>query len=569
MTQTIKDPVEMTNSGKPVDSPRSNPVCLEVGVTIRSLPSEAAGMTKPIREEVRTVIVFDNGAVLRCSENLPIGHMFILSSPSGRDVVCRVVGGRNLPSVKGYVEVQFLESVSDFWDIHKSSDPAVAAAPASGLSALRETPVEMPAPAPLRAAVPLDAPPSKPASISLGSAPTFDDIGGLTSVSISPAAREPKPEPIRPGMEMAARGSSSYNQSGMGKPTSLANWDSPEAGLNPGKQTTPSMMDASSNSFSSSAPAPTREFMSKGLMAYDTGGSTSKESNARTPLIVGAVAALVLLGVGVGVVMMRRSTPPTSVAKIDPIVQPSPAERPAEKTGNESAQASQVAPSPPVMPAQASAQPVVVEQSEPAATVAPIPAVVTSPVTTDAKLDSRNSQRQAKNAATTKQADASLSRRPSITNLKMNSPSLPIQKLAELNGGSAPMAEIAATEPVAGSTPAGLLTSSGRTSNPPAPPPSVPAPVAAPKAMRDPKLISSSRVTYPASAKQSNVQGSVTISASIDAKGAVVDAKALSGPLLLRQAAVDSVKQWKYSPAQEDGKPVPAQVTVNVDFRLN
>ena len=267
--------------------------------------------------------------------------------------------------------------------------------------------------------------------------------------------------------------------------------------------------------------------------------------------------------------MMRRSAPPASVAKIDPVVQTSPAERPAEKTGNESAQVPQDAPSPAAMPAQASAQPVAVEQSQPAAMVAPIPAVVTSPVTADAKIDSRNSQRQGKNAATTKQSDASASRRPSITNLKMNSPSLPIQKLAELNGGSAPMADIAATEPVAGSTPAGLLTSSGRTSNPPAPPLSAPAPVAAPKVVRDPKLLSSSRVAYPTAAKQANVQGNVTISASVDANGNVVAAKALSGPLLLRQAAVDSVKQWKYSPAQEDGKPVPAQVKVNIDFRLN
>jgi periplasmic protein TonB len=59
------------------------------------------------------------------------------------------------------------------------------------------------------------------------------------------------------------------------------------------------------------------------------------------------------------------------------------------------------------------------------------------------------------------------------------------------------------------------------------------------------------------------------ISASIDANGNVVAAKALRGPLLLQQSAVDSVKQWKYSPAQENGKPVPAQVTVSVDFRLN
>jgi protein TonB len=76
-------------------------------------------------------------------------------------------------------------------------------------------------------------------------------------------------------------------------------------------------------------------------------------------------------------------------------------------------------------------------------------------------------------------------------------------------------------------------------------------------------------LVYPPSARQSNIQGSVSLSLNIDANGNVAAAKALSGPLLLRQAAVDAVKQWKYSPAMQDGKPVPSQVTVSVDFRLN
>jgi len=49
----------------------------------------------------------------------------------------------------------------------------------------------------------------------------------------------------------------------------------------------------------------------------------------------------------------------------------------------------------------------------------------------------------------------------------------------------------------------------------------------------------------------------------------VVSATAVSGPMMLRQAAADSVKLWKYSPALVDGKPAPAQITVNVEFRLN
>ena len=131
---------------------------------------------------------------------------------------------------------------------------------------------------------------------------------------------------------------------------------------------------------------------------------------------------------------------------------------------------------------------------------------------------------------------------------------------------------------------AGLLTSNGRTSNPPAPPPpafasaapvistpatAAPAPVAAAKTVRDPKLISSVRPAYPAAAKSSSIQGTVAVSASIDANGKVVAATALSGPMLLRQAAADAVKQWKYSPGLIDGKPAPSQVTVNVDFRIN
>jgi protein TonB len=86
--------------------------------------------------------------------------------------------------------------------------------------------------------------------------------------------------------------------------------------------------------------------------------------------------------------------------------------------------------------------------------------------------------------------------------------------------------------------------------------------------LRDAELISSTRPVYPASAKESKVQGVVTVSAGVDENGNVVSAKAMSGPILLRQAAVDSVKQWKFSPRLVEGKPAPSQVNVGVDFKL-
>jgi TonB family protein len=571
MTLTIKDSPELKSPGKPGapsqnsenkagESPRSNPVCLEVGVTIRSLPTEAGGLTQPTREEGRTVIVFDNGAVLRSTNNLPIGRTVILSNPNGRDVVCRVVGGRNLPSVKGYVEVEFIEPVNDFWGIHQGADPVASSAPPVAPLAPREAPVSptFAPPATPRAAAPLEAT-AKPASVSLGSGPTFDDTEGLLRMPPSAATRESKTEPARPGPAMMAKDASDYNLSEIAKPTSLANWNSPASDLAAEKHATP---------------APPHDFMSKGLMAYEQPSSSQSGSNGRMPLIVGA-AVLVLAGIGGGMFHMNRRTAPAPVAKAAVVSQPSAPETPAVNSAPEPVEAPLDAAAQVATQSQTQAQPVPVDQAQPVAAVAPVtpvapvPAVVTSPATTDSRPDSRNVRRQEKKAVATKQPDLPSPRRPAIPNLKMGSPTAPRQNHASLGEGTAPITEIASTEAVGGSPSAGLLTSAGRTSNPPAPPPSVAAPVAAPKTASSPKLISSTRLVYPATAKQSNIQGSVTVFANVDADGIVVSAKALSGPLLLRQAAADSVKQWKYSPGLIDGKPAPSQVTVSIEFRLN
>ena len=175
----------------------------------------------------------------------------------------------------------------------------------------------------------------------------------------------------------------------------------------------------------------------------------------------------------------------------------------------------------------------------------------------------------------TKQPNPLASRHPAIPNLKLTSPSAPIRNPTSIGDGSAPITEIASTDAVRATPPAGLLTSSERTYKPPVPPPSAPAPapatapVAAPRAVREPKLISSTGLVYPVAARQSHVAGSVSVSVNIDEIGKVTSAKALSGPMLLRQAAVDSATQWKYSPGSIDGKPTPSQLTVSVQFRLN
>lgn len=82
------------------------------------------------------------------------------------------------------------------------------------------------------------------------------------------------------------------------------------------------------------------------------------------------------------------------------------------------------------------------------------------------------------------------------------------------------------------------------------------------------KLISSVQPAYPAMAKAEHVSGGVTIDALIDSEGHVTTMKVISGPVLLREAAKDALKQWRYQPATLDGKAVPMHLNVTIQFRL-
>jgi TonB family protein len=81
------------------------------------------------------------------------------------------------------------------------------------------------------------------------------------------------------------------------------------------------------------------------------------------------------------------------------------------------------------------------------------------------------------------------------------------------------------------------------------------------------RLIRSVPPQYPAIAKAQRLSGKVEIDALVDKNGNVANTKVISGPPLLYGAAVDAVKQWKYSPALLDGEPTAMHLTVTVEFR--
>jgi len=95
--------------------------------------------------------------------------------------------------------------------------------------------------------------------------------------------------------------------------------------------------------------------------------------------------------------------------------------------------------------------------------------------------------------------------------------------------------------------------------------PTAPAPIGGD--VKPAKLIKSVPPIYPDIARTQHLSGNVQIDASIDADGNVSTMKVLSGPTLLHQAALTAVKQWKYQPAELDGKPTAMHLTVTVQFR--
>jgi TonB family protein len=103
---------------------------------------------------------------------------------------------------------------------------------------------------------------------------------------------------------------------------------------------------------------------------------------------------------------------------------------------------------------------------------------------------------------------------------------------------------------------------------PPAPGSAGPAmPVRVGGDVKPPRVIYSLQPEYPDIAKMTNVEGTVVLDAVIDTAGNVVNARVISGPALLRKAALDSVKQWKYEPSKLDGQPTSVEMVVSIQFK--
>ena len=83
------------------------------------------------------------------------------------------------------------------------------------------------------------------------------------------------------------------------------------------------------------------------------------------------------------------------------------------------------------------------------------------------------------------------------------------------------------------------------------------------------KAVSLPMPEYPDFAKRSRIGGIVSVEVVIDENGKIISAKAVSGPGMLQQAAVNAALRAKFSPTTLSGQAVKVTGVINYNFSLN
>jgi protein TonB len=87
--------------------------------------------------------------------------------------------------------------------------------------------------------------------------------------------------------------------------------------------------------------------------------------------------------------------------------------------------------------------------------------------------------------------------------------------------------------------------------------------------VKAPALVERVEPEYPSLALRAQVHGVVILEAVVDREGRVEDLRVLRSIPLLDRAAIDAVRQWRYSPLLLNGRPEGFVLTVTVSFSLS
>lgn|SRR5487761_43034 len=550
------------------------------GSQVAAVVLESTEHVEPFEEDTTTMIVFPRGAVVKLRARVRTGHAVVLTNLlTKQTALCRIIQVNTAPNVAHYVKLEFVQPTPEFWGVHFPSDPLPSARPQKA---------SVPAPAPAPHVAPTPAMPVAHVASTKSQAETqpttTKPLVRETSKSTLPrdlplavpsteygSTRNSQQEDILPlasSSPVAEKRTANQLRTPVAAPKPAPKAEIPSAAAALGQPIFDSLT-TQEEVFSGKVPAPFTEAAHHADSAiprkplsginYSSFLQSAAPLKRRSSAWIFAGAAAVLVGLAAGGAMYLRhndaraaQTPSLSRTSAAPPQSTQPTAGVSAPVATSSVATSTPAP----MPAQGQPR-----------------AVAGAPATTDA----RNSRAAIPTHAPKKSGVSTshpiistgvadiyagdLVARPHVAPHARGRVAAP---LPNINARAS--REVPGT---AGGNALGALVTGSVHASLVAPPP---APKSAPRQGGDvvlPRLISSVAPVYPSLAAANHVEGDVKIQAEIDTRGRVTATKVISGPILLRGAAINAVRQWKYSPATLDGKPTVARYSVTVRFHLN
>jgi periplasmic protein TonB len=572
---------------------RPDAVSLEVAVKVHgSRPGSANSPGERFEEQASTMIVFPEGGVLRLATPVTAGQMLVLTNLKSRqDAICRVVKVRSFESVQSYVEVEFTRPQAEYWGVYfpsrnrqvsdaKSANalatppPAPAAAPAPLIAPnLPSAPKESVAPAPVHEA--LDLPETSLSELPLPPAPPLNETR-IYSTELSFT---------EPELHIAGSPDSAFKtlsppisgQRAAATPPRAAQPEHAAASLWAPKTSPAQDLGGPSLAAPSAVSSDALGFRLDTVIARSEPLSSMPRSN----WMLIAVGIVALLGtVAGGAWYFQRRIANHSAAPVagtntvaqqpaQPIQQPP---RSAEShSAAESVSHSAVATQPPAPAVQVASIPANEPSSSSTKREFAGPSRVTPAPKKAQNAESGSSAgTSGPSAAAQPPSSAATDAVANPASVTLANPAMKAHPLSAQRSISLPNQAPAVDESAASTRDPGNLPELGSSSLAVAPPPEAQpqGPVRAGGMVQEPKLISSVMPVYPFAAKEANIQGDIVINTQIAADGSVAHMKVVSGPAMLRQAALDALRRWKYQPSRLDGKPVAVEMLVTIRFRL-
>ena len=578
-TFTTEAPASATESKSKrggADTLENEAIGLDVSVRIHGSQVTAVVLdttehVEPFEEDTSTMIVFPRGAVVKLRARVRTGHAVVLTHLGTKQTaLCRIIQVNSAANVSHYVKLEFIQPVPGFWGVHFPSDNTLPAGAAHEEPApTTEEPKQSPAPvAPV-----MNAPPAI-----VSPAPTILPRVEQPQRAAKPFVREVAKEIVKPTAPPVNYGISEDPHTNEvvplanTPPARVPSAPKPPAIIAPPPRATtlpietPPIFDSLSTGeeiFGKEAAAAAEQTAilrsdPKAVLAFgrsldpssllQTGEAPKRHTGLK--VFLGAAAMAILAAGAVYYVRQyrgnaRQTSNATAPASIPQTPSAAPSTTPAQTAAESPATPAPETPSP--------------AKVQPAAKHAPVRAeentITITPMHGGAKSPATESHPTISNGLANIYA-GDLAARPQATQHNSAPVDAPLPTISSSPKNLASASVSAGLTSLVGGAPSNL----------PAPP--KPTPVIRGGQVTQPRLIHSVPLAYPALATANRIEGDIEIQAVIDATGKVTSTKVLSGPALLRAAAVDAVRQQKYSPGTLDGKPITMQYKVTIRFRL-